>query len=90
MVSWALKAVSELSCRNPFESSKGMRERRERATVEVLKSPIPNRSLSPPKDEPGGTTYWPGMKFSGPSGADQYPSTRVRTIQSYVKLFWAW
>nr|GMD08493.1 hypothetical protein CRG98_033247 [Ipomoea batatas] len=66
----------------PPASSWGIRDSRERATTEVLKSPAPKRSFNPPYDEPEGTTYRPGIKCSGLRRPDQYPSTRVRIIQS--------
>lgn len=71
MVSCALKADSELSRLYPAESSLGMRESRERAALEVVKSPMPSRSLRPPKTDPEGTVYRPGTKFWGFNGAFQ-------------------
>ena len=71
VVSWALKADSELRLANPAESSFGMKESLDNATVEVLRSPMPKRSLRPPYEEPGGTRYLPGTKFSGLRGAFQ-------------------
>lgn len=71
VVSCALKADSEFRSVNPKESRWGIRESRYMATVEVVRSPMPRRSLSPPYDDPGGTRYLPGTKFSGPKGEFQ-------------------
>ena len=46
MLSWALNDVFELSWWYLAELSFGISASRESATVEVLKSPIPSRSLS--------------------------------------------
>nr|GMD65256.1 hypothetical protein Iba_chr12cCG3640 [Ipomoea batatas] len=45
--SWALNAHSEFMSLYPAKSSWGIRERRERAADEVLKSPMPKRSFNP-------------------------------------------
>jgi hypothetical protein len=52
-----LKADSELRFVNPAESSFAIKESRDNVIVEVLKSPIPNRSLRPPCLEPDGIRY---------------------------------
>ena len=47
MLSWALNDVFKLNWLYPAKSSFGIRSSRESATMEVLKSLIPSRSLSP-------------------------------------------